>query len=714
MRSPRKVDARSKINGSHKFIDDYIFPDMIYGYLYYARCHHGYIRKITFPEEFDLKNFIIIDYKDIPGRNIVPEPEPDQPFLVENEVYHYGQIIMGIAHPNKAILKQFVEKIEIEYEELTALTDIKECLEDESNAFGREIIIDQRQSLEPRSEWIKTSAVYYTAHQEQAYLETQGMIAIYNQDQRSIYVLGTMQCPYFVKEAVEMIMGDKITEVVIETAEGIGGAFGGKEDFPNILAGVASLLAYKAEKPVKIVLERSDDIVITTKRHPSRVEIETYTDPVTNKIRKLKIDYRLDAGGYLTLSPVVLSRGVLHSFGGYNIRDVFIHGRLLRSNTPSNGAFRGFGAPQAFFAIESHIDKIAGDLKIDPLELRMKNILQKDDRMPTTQIIREDHILDCLNRVIEKSDYKQKYIEFQEYNQHHDNKKGIGISICFHGGGYTGNGEKVLQSKVKMTIEKDAAVNIYVANTDMGQGAHTTLAQMVSETLDHPLNKTRVVIPNTSKTPNSGPTVASRTIYIIGNLLCDLSLQIKKEIQGNLDEYVRSHNTLFPKEYSRCFTPDPTVVFDDKTYLGTGYKDYSWAACVCEVFYQTSIFKLDLKKIWTVLDIGIPVNPKIAEGQVEGGLLQAMGYALTEYFYKPDFGRMHGFTDYILPTTLDTPEMDIEFIHTDSDFAKGLGEIPMNYPAPAIRNAFHHATGIFIDEIPLTPERIYENIKGKS
>jgi len=162
------------------------------------------------------------------------------------------------------------------------------------------------------------------------------------------------------------------------------------------------------------------------------------------------------------------------------------------------------------------------------------------------------------------------------------------------------------------------------------------------------------------------------------------------------------------------FEPDPNITFDENTYQGIGYKDYSWAACVAEIIYDPLAYFIQPLKIWNVLDIGKPVNRQIAEGQVEGGVLQAIGYALSEYFYKEGFGRFNGITDYALPTTLDTPEMDVEFIHTDTNLHKGLGEIPMDYPAPAVRNAFFNATGIFIDELPLTPERIFQSVKNKS
>jgi CO/xanthine dehydrogenase Mo-binding subunit len=709
MKSIKKFDAIPKLKGSWKFLDDYTYDGMLHGQLLYSTCHHGIIKKIKFPTGFDLNEFTLVSSKDIPGTNIVPEPEPDQPYMADEEVFHFGQVIMGIANPSKEVLLNFMKQIRIDYEELPAITGVEECLENEANAFGREIVIDHRRDIEPEADWIHSHETYYTAHQEQAYLEPQGMISIWKPDEKIMFVKATCQCPYFVKHGVETIMGDTIKEAVVETSEGIGGAFGGKEDFPSLLAGISSLLAYKSGKPVKIVLDRSDDIQITTKRHPSRVELDTYTDPETGKIMKLNIDYRLDAGYYQTLSPVVLARGVLHALGGYNIPDVYILGRLFRSNTPSNGAFRGFGAPQAFAAIEAHADKIAAQLDLDPFDFRKTNILKIGNEFPTTQKVTEGHLEDCLDRVIEKSEYKRKVAEFKEWNTTHKDKKGIGISMGYHGGGYTGNGEKVLNSEVKVVIEKDANVKIFVANTDMGQGAHTSLAQMFFEAIGHPREKCWVQLPNTSKTPNSGPTVASRTIYIIGNLLKKFALKIKAELEfNNLEEYVKVNQDEFPREFRMNFVPDPSVDFDDKTYQGTAYKDYSWAACVSEIYFHADTYKIDLKKFWHVFDIGRTVNPKIAMGQAEGGVIQAMGYALTEFFYKDGFGRMNGFTDYVLPISVDIPEIDIEFIHTDSEIAKGLGEIPMDYPAPAIRNAFYNASGIFINEYPLIPERIYE------
>ncbi|MDY6915570.1 MAG: xanthine dehydrogenase family protein molybdopterin-binding subunit [Candidatus Cloacimonadota bacterium] len=714
MKKVRKFDAIPKLNGTYKFIDDYYKPDMLHGGFLYSKCHHGKIKKIKFPPNFNRDEFTIVSHHDILGENIVPEPEKDQPFMAETEVMHFGQVILGVAHQNRQILKKFIDGIEVIYEELPAITDIEECLSNEENAFGKTLEVKHSADIDIKNNLIHTKRVYRTPHQEQAYLETQGMMAVFYPNDNVIFVRGTMQCPYFVKSALDAIFGNSITKSIVETSEGIGGAFGGKEDFPNIIAGITALLAYKSGKPVKAVLDRADDILITTKRHPSWVEIESYTDPITNKLLKVKIDYRLDAGAYQTLSPVVLSRGVLHASSGYAIEDCYIKGRLFRSNTPSNGAFRGFGAPQALFAMESHIDNIAAQLDIDPYILRKKNVLKLGDEFPTTQPVIENNLYDCLEKVLENSNYHKKYRKFKEWNRNNKLKKGIGLSLGLHGGGYTGNGEKVLNSEIKMVIEKNADINIYVANTDMGQGAHTTLAQMVDETIGHPHSKTKVMLPNTDKSPDSGPTVASRTIYIVGNMLRNLIKEIKKQLRfNNLEEYVEKHQDDFPLEFHSHFKPDPQVIFDDKTCQGVAYKDYSWAACTIEITYDPLTYEISVDRCWNVLDVGETVNPEIARGQVEGGVVQAIGYGLSEFFYKKGFGRKYGFTDYTMPTSMDIPKIEIEFIHTDNSIPKGLGEIPMDYPAPALRNAFLNATGLQIDEIPLTPETILTNLGEK-
>jgi len=308
MKSIKKFDAIPKLNGTWRYLDDYQYDDMIFGQFLLSKFHHGKITEIIFPSNYNLDDFTFAKVQDILGTNIVPEPVNDQPFMADDEIMHKGQVIMGIAHKDKHILKKFIDEIKVIYTELPAVVGVKECLDDEANHFGKEDIIDHRTDIAIDKTWIKHHKVYYTPHQEQAYLEPQGTIAIYKPEINQMFIRVTAQCPFYVKGAIENIMGDAIDDVEVESTEGLGGAFGGKEDFPSLLSGVASILSYKCKKPVKIVLERGEDIAITTKRHPARVEIISYTNPTTKKIEKLDIDYRLDAGAYQTCSTVVLSR----------------------------------------------------------------------------------------------------------------------------------------------------------------------------------------------------------------------------------------------------------------------------------------------------------------------------------------------------------------------------------------------------------------------
>ncbi len=709
MSSILRVDGIRKLEGKTKYVDDYTFPAMLHGAIICSTIHKGKIIKIQYPDKFNPSDFIICSASDIPGLNIVPEPVSDSVFLSDGEVRYMGQPILCVAHADKQMLQEFIRDTKIVYEKYQkelACTNYKKCLENEANAFGRAIEIDHGKKHEIDDSWIHLKKTYYTPHQEQAYLETQGMIANYHKASGTMNILGSMQCPYFVKEAVEQIMGDAVSKVIVEVAEGVGGAFGGKEDFPNNIAGFAALLSYKSNCPVKIILDRNQDMIITTKRHPARVEIESYVDPDTKKIKKMSIDYRLDAGCFQTLSPVVLSRGVLHATGVYACDDVYIMGRLFRSNTPPNGAFRGFGAPQAIFAIESHIEDLAALLNAAPDEFRELNLLTNNDKLPSTQMLDTSPLYECWNELLKESDFRNKYKEFNAWNKAHKIKKGIGLSLTYHGGGYTGNGEKVLASEVKITLMKNKTVEVFVSNVDMGQGCSTTLAQRVAEGLQYPVDKVIVRTPDTSKTPNSGPTVASRTIYVVGKILFDLAKDIRKQI-GDPETYFETEIEL-PVEFNGKFTPDPNVVFDEETYKGIGYRDYSWAACAVEISYDPDLFMVKVDKIWNVLDIGKVVNPSIAEGQVAGAVVQGIGYGTTEITYKPGAGKTSGLSNYVVPIIQDAPDIHIKFVNTDCETAKGLGEIPMNYPAPAVRNALKHAAGITLDEIPLLPELIFD------
>ena len=724
MKSIKKVDAMRKLDGAVKFIDDVNYPNMLHAKFVFPTKDHAKINKINFPSEFNLDEFVIVDAKDIPGKNIVENPIMTQPLFAEGEVEYYGQPIMGVAHRDKDVLEQFLNKIEIDYTELPAITEIKECLDNEENAFPfdpadignpikSQIVIDNHKHKEIDPSWLKHHGVYYTPHQEQLYLEPQGVISEFFPEEKRVFVKSACQCPYYIHEAIEIFFGDAVEKVEIEEADALGGAFGGKEDYPNILAGITCLLSYKnGGGKVKLVLDRETDIQVTTKRHPSRTEITSYTDPKTGQIEKLNVDFRIDAGAFATHSPVVMARGALHAGGTYNCTDVKIFARYFKSNTPPNGAFRGFGAPQSEFAIESHVQEIANILGMSHLEFKNKNILRIGDRFPTNQVNNVDSVYETMKVALQKSDYEKKVKEFAEFNKTSKIKKGMGISTGMHGGGFTGTGEKTMNSKVRVNIDKNANVKIYVSSTDMGQGCSTTLTQCFSECIGHPLSKTFYQIPNTQKAPNSGPTVASRTIYIVGNLLTKMAKDlVANEFGGkSIENYVAENQSEFPKDFYKTFELDPSIQFNVATYEGMGYGDFSWGCAIVEIEYDPDTYQVDVKKGWFGIDIGKRVNEEICEGQIQGGVLQAIGWGSTEYIERAGM-KGKSITDYIAYTCADAPELNVYF--TDNDIAKpkGLGELPMDFPAAAVRDALHNATGIFLPEIPVIPENIRNAIK---
>ena len=709
MNDQHRVDAREKLTGRIRYTDDYSPPGVLHAAFVISPAHRGRIRGILLPQRSDLADFTIVDASDIPGVNVVPEPVSDEPFLAAGEVLWRGQPILVVAHASREAARAFAREVKVEVDEADAVTDPYQAMEDEGRVFGQQVVIDHAPHTPPDPHWLHLRRTYTTPHQEQAYLEPQGMLAQWDPTARHIRITGSMQCPYFVKEAVEAILGDEAAEVSVITAEGIGGAFGGKEDFPNVLAGAAALLAWRTGKPVKLVLERATDLLMTTKRHPSRITIESWTDPGTGKLKRLDIDYRLDAGACQTLSPVVLARGVLHATSGYACPAVRVRGRLFRSDTPPNGAFRGFGAPQALFAIESHMDDIAAALGKSPAWLRHVNVMHPGDRFPTSQQVDEDHLSACFDELLRRCDYAHLHAEIDAWNLAHRHKRGLGLSLGLHGGGYTGGGETRLASRARIVLSEQGA-EVLVSNVEMGQGAATTLAACAAGGLGLPNRQVRYALPDTARVPNSGPTVASRTIYIVGNMLRRLGREIRREL-GDVAVWIQQHPNELPRSFEVNYTPDPNATFDEETYKGAAYRHYSWAACAALVQVDADTAEVRLEKVWAVVDAGRLVHRAIALGQVYGGMAQACGYALGEWWHKPGHGRMGGLSDYALPTAVDAPPFDVRFLFDEGELSKGLGELPMDYPAPAVRNAVLHATGVAMDDLPLLPEHLATHLR---
>ena len=693
-RNVLRKEGFEKVTGAAKYVDDLVFPGMLHGRTVRSTIPRGEIAKIRFG--FDREGFTVVDWRDVPGRNTIALIELDQPCLAEREVRHFAEPIVLLAHPDRDRLVKAEAEVSIAYRPAEPVYD-----PEASPLCFKEIRIEKGDAARGLEESdLVVEGEYRVGHQEQLYIETNGVVAV--PENGGVTVYGSLQCPYYVHRALTVLLAlppEKVRVVQAET----GGGFGGKEEYPSMIAGHACLLALKSGRPVKIVYDRVEDMVATTKRHPGVIRHKTGVRR-DGGLTAMEIDVLMDGGAYMTLSPVVLSRGVIHSTGPYRCDNVRIRGRVVMTNTPPNGAFRGFGAPQTQFAAEVHMERIAEALGMDPVKLRAKNAFRAGDTTATGQKLgRDASALSVLEEAVRRSDFRAKRRAWRGTD------RGIGLALFFHGSGFTGGGEVKLASKASLELTETGA-RILVASTEIGQGTRTMHAQIVADALGIPYENVEVEIADTARVPDSGPTVASRTCMIVGKILERCALEIRAKL-GKMSprEYLAAHGPLVvTKEYTG---PDG-LYWDDATYRGDAYGAYGWGCDVVEVERDPVTSEVRPTRVTAVQEIGKAIHPVLAAGQIEGGTAQGIGYALLEEVSMRD-GRMANaqLTNYLVPTTLDTPEMDVAILENPYEHgpygAKGVGEMPIDGPAPAIVNAIR-SLGIDVRAIPATPERIFE------
>jgi CO/xanthine dehydrogenase Mo-binding subunit len=746
-----RKEGYEKLTGAARYVDDIAFEGMLYGKTIRSRIARGRIKSIAFDPEYDWSRIVIADHRDIPGDNYVALIENDQPLLVESEVRHYDEPVLLIAAESRKLIEEAARHILIDYEEMKPVLTIEEALDaaqivyPPDNVFKRFLIgrgdVDEgfaRADLVIEGE-------YRVPHQEQLYIEPQGMIAIPGRGEMT--VMGSMQCPYYIHKALKQLFNLSDEQaIVIQTTT--GGGFGGKEEYPSMIAAHAAVLARKAGRPVKIIYDRAEDIAATTKRHPAIIRHRTGVTR-DGKLTASEIDIVMDGGAYVTLTPVVLSRGAIHSPGPYLCDNVRITARAVATNTPPNGAFRGFGAPQVAFAYEMQMEKVAARLGIDSLELRRINMLREGDITATGQRLTWSvGSEDVLDQAVERSRYVELKQESQPtkitLNRHDNKRRGVGLAFFFHGAGFTGSGEARMKALAGVEITADGRARILSGSTEIGQGTKTIFCQIVADELGIGFADIEIEDPDTSRVPDSGPTVASRTCMVVGRVVQLAAREAKEKLirfaaetfgspeirlvdrkfvvngqslagfEEMAREYVAARGEL--RAYAQYASP-PGIAWDDETYSGDAYPVYSWGAEVAEVEVDMDTYEVTVTRITTAQDIGRAIHPMLAEGQIEGGTLQAVGYGLLEELIW-DKGRIvnNRLTNYIIPTSLDAPDMEtliVEKQYPHGPFgAKGVGELPMNGAAPAIAAAVFNATGAFITEIPITPERLQAAIEN--
>jgi len=741
-----RLDAVDKVTGRALYVDDMEMPGMWHGAVVRTLVPHGRIKGYELDPTFDWSKVVIADAVDIPGKNCVAMIEEDLPLIVTDITRHVGEAVLLIAAPTRDLALEARSRVLVKCEGLTPVLTLEESkaahvkLAGEDNVIARHEVIKGNVDAVFGSAPLVVEGTYSMGHQEQMYIEPQGVIAHIEDDGR-LSVVGSMQCPFYVSKALAVLMGMPEERISVRQAT-VGGAFGGKEDYPSVIAGYASVLARKCKRPVKIVYDRPEDTRVTTKRHPAVVHHRTAVDG-GGRLLAMDILYELDAGAYVTLTPVVLSRGVIHSAGPYRCPNVRAIAVAYATNTPPNGAFRGFGAPQAFFPLEVHMDRVAEAAGVDPLEIRRINRLRDGDETATCQVLRGSVASEeVIEEAARRSSFARRHAEYASVSPKERMRRGIGISFFMHGAGFTGSGEAVLKGEAALRLMPDGRISILTACTEMGQGAHTVLPQMAADYLGVDLSCITLATPDTAVVPNSGPTVASRTTMVMGTVLGKCAEKLKDVLfefaaqrygversrlgfEGSsltdsgtaissVGELVKAYLAeRGPLTVVDHYELPPGMSWDEKAHRGDAYPTYSWACDVAEVEVDMDTFEVRVVRMWLAQDIGKAINPKLVQGQIEGGTIQGLGYATMERHVMEGgrilTDRMHSYT---IPSIMDVPEMETVIVEKAYEHgpmgAKGVGELPMDGAAPAIANAIYNATGLRVFEIPITPEKLYE------
>lgn len=746
-----RFDAEAKVQGQARYADDLAFPGMLYGKAIRAERPHARLVRVDLSRvQAHPKVACVVTARDIPGRNVVPIIYEDMPLLAGGMVRYVGEPIALLAAETKEEAEEAAKLAVIEYADLPAVFDPLAAIKpgapqvavpaaaENGNIFNHMVIRKGDVGKGFAEAEVIVEGEYRVGYQEHAYLEPQGAIAV--PEENGIVIYGSLQCPFYVQKAVAAVLGLPLSRVrVVPTA--VGGGFGGKEDVPSQVAAMAAVLAWKAGRPVKVVFDRAEDIATTSKREPAVIRYRTGAKG-DGTLTAVEVKFYYNAGAYQTLSSAVLWRGLIHAAGPYRIPHVKVDGYSVATNTVPCGAFRGFGSPPVIFAHESQMDELAKVLGMDPVELRRKNALREGDETATAQVLTESvGLISCIDRAKQLSRWEERNQAVAKFNQQEKfRRRGLGVSAVMYGVGLGAKAPLLDKAGAYLKLEADGSFTLAVGNTEMGQGAVTVLAQIAAEALEVPLSLIQVAPVDTSRVPDSGPTVASRTTTVQGMAVLDAARKLKAKINQAVQEILGCPRFVVegvafgdPRDPKRRVTlaevarwmwahnwdlsatgwaeAEP-VDWDPKTGLGKAYFVYSFACHIAEVEVDLLTGEAHVRGFWAVHDSGKVVNPATAFGQVAGGIAQGIGYALLEELETKD-GRIlyPSLTAYHIPTALDMPEeLVIDFVEAPYSGgpygAKGLGEVPLMASHAAVANAVSAACGGRLRQYPATPERV--------
>ncbi|MDD4184016.1 MAG: xanthine dehydrogenase family protein, partial [Candidatus Izemoplasmatales bacterium] len=563
-----RVDGPDKIGGFAEYVADIKIDGVLHAKTLRSKIAKGSFHIDKVPEL--PSGYYIVDFKDVTGKNVVKIIYDDQVVFPVQKVKYIGQPILLVVGADKKIVSDLIEKIQVSYTE-----------EEPRFTWDESVIHYHYQKGDPQTAFKNAKQIieytYETGYQEQAYLEPQGFVGEY--DNGRIVLHGSIQCPYYVKNAVVMALGIGEDNVRVIQAT-VGGAFGGKEEYPSLIACQLAVAVNKIKKPIRLIFEREEDISVTTKRHPAKIKLEGAIGP-SNYLLGIRAHVGIDAGADIGLSGVVLSRAMIAASGVYSIMNLDVSGDVYLTNTVPNGAFRGFGAPQMFFAIEMFMEHLAQDLGLDPLKFRQDHLAKQNDLTSTSGVYRDPILLpEMIEMAMTMSDYKNKAEKYLK----EDTNKGIGMSIFLHGCGFTGGGEaETIKAKVRLKKDKEDMVHILIAAVDMGQGARTAFRKLVASVMEMPIENVIYDLPDTDFVPDSGPTVASRTMMIVGGLCARAAKRLKENFAYGSEQIIEED-----------YVQPEYIKWDEKSMQGDTYPAYSFGVVVVEAEIDPRTYSVTL------------------------------------------------------------------------------------------------------------------------
>jgi CO/xanthine dehydrogenase Mo-binding subunit/aerobic-type carbon monoxide dehydrogenase small subunit (CoxS/CutS family) len=736
------VDGLDKVTGEAKYIDDMRLSDMLFAKVLRSPLPHAQISHLDVSPALKVPGVLAaLTSEDFIDHGQLGWPVRDAFILAYQKVRYVGDPIAVVAAETKEAALAGLKAIQFELTPLPVVSDPQHALDPDSPIIPDNSGQDSNLCLthivrngDPKpilSECpLQLDQTYTFEHQEHAYIETEGALAVPEVD-GSVTIFANDQSPFINRDNTASVLGlpkDKVR--IIQPP--VGGSFGGKDDIGYQNSAQTAKLALLTGRPVKLVIERDESLAASYKREAMDVHLVLGANS-EGVLQAVHADLLADSGAYGSMTPLSSWRATMHAGGCYRYQAATVDTDVVYTNNGYSGAFRGFGNTQACGAIEIAMDELAHQLHIDPIDFRLQNILRQGDRAFTGNPIEHDvNVGQCLAWVREKSDWDQKRAAYSKQSQEQPVQRGIGVACYFHGSGLGGEGTDYATAKLR--IEADNSLTLQHGMTDYGQGSRTVFTLLAAEVMGVPPEKIRMLRPDTQTANESGPTVASRATLVGGNAVkvtanklshtlhmaaadllgctkdeirCQRGLYISaSEDDASFDQVVDHARQMGLQLSTEGYWQIPQIHWDFESGKGTPYFTYCYGAQVADIEVNQETGVIKVKKIWASHDGGSILFPVGAKGQMIGGIVQGLGYALTEGFsFKDGFPQKLNLRDYTIPTAQDAPEIDLKYLDTiqvEGPFgAKGLAEPTMVATAPAIANAVFHATGQRLRDFPL-------------